>query len=280
MNICPEFSLLSQFLDDELGEMQGKEIYQHIETCPECRTRIVQVESAENKLRAVFDEPTAQLWTDAFTPACLSPEQISDYVHEALSDQTNVKAEQHLQICDLCLTEVQKAFHHNFFLTSTERRAVPPALQARVTALWNRSPEQERSPLSRLVIHIARKSLQLIEQRVVAPIRDVEELFVPLPVYRAEGKASILNLKIPVDQAEIRATIAGGEHGVELQMTLLNAEQEALVGQRIFLRQHGRAVFSAKTDDAGILRTPTLQPGIYEVSCPGITAVFQLELQT
>jgi hypothetical protein len=52
-----------------------------------------------------------------------------------------------------------------------------------------------------------------------------------------------------------------------------------LPGQRVSLRQHTRAIFSARTDAAGEVRPPRLEPGVYEVTCPGIRTAFRLDLR-
>lgn len=97
---------------------------------------------------------------------------------------------------------------------------------------------------------------------------------------RSEENLPALNLRLDAGQAEIRLTATQEGEGLALTLTLLSAEQKTLAGQRIFLRQHGRSIFSAKTDNGGTLRIPRLEPGIYEVACPGIAVTFQLELRS
>jgi hypothetical protein len=66
---------------------------------------------------------------------------------------------------------------------------------------------------------------------------------------------------------------------VGLVLALEEASGQRLADQRIFLRHHGRSIFSARTDAEGILRTPRLERGVYEVSCPGIGTSFRLDLR-
>jgi hypothetical protein len=60
---------------------------------------------------------------------------------------------------------------------------------------------------------------------------------------------------------------------------LLGNEEDALGGQRVFLRRHGRSIYSARTDAMGALTMPGMKPGVYEVSCPGIGTSFRLDLR-
>jgi hypothetical protein len=47
----------------------------------------------------------------------------------------------------------------------------------------------------------------------------------------------------------------------------------------VSLRRHGRTIYSARTDAAGALEMPRIDPGVYEVSCPGIGTSFRLDLR-
>ena len=58
------------------------------------------------------------------------------------------------------------------------------------------------------------------------------------------------------------------------------AEGVPLPAQRVSLQRHGRAVFSARTDDDGQIALPALERGVYEVSCPGVSAAFRLDLRS
>jgi hypothetical protein len=217
----------------------------------------------------------------AASPECLSPEFIAAYVQRVLADEENARAERHLQSCDACLNEVTDAFRISASLTAAEREPIPAMLKVRVASLWeNPAAEEKTVPFSRLVIRVAQQGLKLLAQHLTPPLLDVQEVLAPLPAYRAGEGSSALNLKINAGQAEIRATAVQEREGVILSLTLLGAGQQTLGGQRVFLRRHGRSVFSAKTDHAGVLRMPLLEAGIYEVACPGIQTTFQLELHS
>jgi hypothetical protein len=108
---------------------------------------------------------------------------------------------------------------------------------------------------------------------------DVQQMLSPLPAYRTDQAPQVLDLQIRAGEAEIKATASQEGDGISLQLTLVDNKRAALAGQRVFVRQDGRSIFSARTDSEGSLRTPHLQPGLYEVTCAGIEATFQLELR-
>lgn len=278
---CPDFSLLSQFLDHELGKEEEKKIRQHVEACPECHAQVGRIGQAKGMMRAGLTRSPSRHSLRAPSPECLSPEVVSGYIQHVLSDKDAIRAERHLEACDVCLNEVMGAFRVSSSLASAKREPVPATLKARVASLWESPPVEEKAvSLSRLVIQIARKGLKLLEQHLAPPLLDVQEMLVPVPAYRAEEGLSALNLRIHAGQTEIGVTAIQEGEGMALKMTLLGSEQEALANQRIFLRQGGRSIFSARTDQEGVLRMPHLEPGIYEVTCPGIHTTFQLELRS
>jgi hypothetical protein len=213
----------------------------------------------------------------------LSPETISAYVHHLLPAEEQQQVEAHLQHCNTCLAETQQAHRYTTLLATSERRLVPDSLKKQVVAMWQTSQTWQTSPAascSRLVIQIVQTGLQLIEKELVAPLRDVQSSLTPLPTYRTDQAAAPLSLHIETGHTAIKAIVSKEGEGVALRLTLLSAEQEGLSMQRIFLRQQGRSLFSAKTDREGTLRMPHLDPGTYEVACPGVPAAFQLELRS
>lgn len=216
----------------------------------------------------------------------LSPETISAYIHHLLPQEEQQQVEEHLQHCNACLTETQQAFQWATLLATPERRPVPDALKKQVAAMWQSSAPSDQtsscqtSSCSRLVIQIGQTGLQLIAKELVAPLRDVQSSLALLPAYRTDRTAAPLSLNIDIGHTAIKAVVSKEGEGVALRLTLLAPEQEGLSRQRIFLRQQGRSLFSAKTDQEGMLRMPHLDPGTYEVACPGISAAFQLELRS
>jgi hypothetical protein len=120
-----------------------------------------------------------------------------------------------------------------------------------------------------------------VGRHLVPPILGVEEFLLPAPAVRAPDQADGLGFVIRGPAAHIRATLVPAGEAVDLTLTVLDGTSaEVLAGVRVSLRQHGRTIFSARTDDAGVLRLPQLIPGVYEVACPGIHTIFRLDLRT
>ncbi len=276
---CPDSALLSQFLDHELGVEDEASIKQHISNCPTCQTKLERTSQAEKHAWSAYQRAAFRLPLKSPSQECLSPEIVAAYVQRALAAEDQKSIEKHLHACDACLSEIMEAFRIVSSLTTTLKESVPAALKAQVASLWESPQEKEQiGSFSRLVIQLAQQSLKLVAQRVVAPLTNIEEMLVPVPAYRTENAPSILNLRIKTGQAEIRAFAAQEGKSIALKLTFLSSEQNALAGHRVFLRQHGQSIFSARTDVEGALLLPSLEPGTYEVSCPGIQTTFQLEL--
>lgn len=226
--------------------------------------------------------------TETTSQSYLSPETISAYIHHLLPAEEQQHVEGHLQHCNSCLAETQQAFRYTTRLATPERQLVPDSLKNQVLAMWQTShtwrTSETSSPqvlsCSRLVIQILQTGLQLVETELMAPLRDVQLNLTRQPIYRNNQTAAPLSMHMDTGQTAIRAVANKEGEGIALRLTLLNPEHQGLSMQRIFLRQHGRSLFSAKTDRQGTLRMPHLVPGTYEVACPGIPAAFQLELRS
>lgn len=215
--------------------------------------------------------------SDGLRQPFLSPETIAAYVHHFLSTHEEEAVEAHLQGCDTCLREVQSAVRFAGHHTAQDTRPVPPLLKARVAALWQTS---QALPCSHLIVQRARSGLRLIAHELVAPLRDVQSHLTPLAAYRTDNTLSLLTLDIETEHADIKANLIQEGEAIALRLTLLGPEHDTMARQRVFLRQKGRSLFSAKTDQGGTLQMPPLAPGTYEVACPGIPATFELELRS
>lgn len=279
---CPAPILLSQYLDNEVESSAAQQMSSHVARCSHCRTQLLQLERANGGMKAMLSKISASPTPEqTSSDACLSPEIVAGYVDRLLSREESLEAEQHLQTCDWCLQEVAEATRITISLAVPNRLSVPDALKQKVVALWEPSRvEKATAALTRLVVQVAKKGMALIEQHLVPPFINVEEMLAPAGAYRtAEGPAT-LDLNIKTEQTEIRVTSVQEGEGMSLRMTFLDPAQEVLSGQRVFLRQQGRPIFSAKTDQKGMLRTPHLEPGTYEIDCPGTQAVFALEVRS
>jgi Putative zinc-finger len=275
---CPDLLLLSQLLDAELSPTtDAAAVRQHVETCAACRDQLARLDRATAAARAALaaSEPLAPLAAPA--PDCLTPDHIAAWAGRALAGDELRATDTHLERCDACLEEALAAVRTMATLDADPAVAVPNTLRARVSSRWDDVPASRS--LTELVIRVARAGATLLERCVVAPILDVEELGRPAPAVRAGEQTDALSFRIQAPEAQICATIVPEGEAVGLSLSLLGADDLALAGQRVFLRRHGRALYSARTDAAGALRLPRIEPGVYEVSCPGIGASFRLDLR-
>jgi hypothetical protein len=88
-----------------------------------------------------------------------------------------------------------------------------------------------------------------------------------------------LSLRLNAGEAEIAVLAIPEGDGVAVTLTLIGPERKVLADHRIFIRQQGRAIFSAQTNQQGVLQIPRLEPGSYEVACDEIHTTFLLELR-
>ena len=278
-SMCPDIMLLSRVLDHEASSPEEHTTTQHLATCVKCSTLMARLQRAtERGLTALAQSPSPSSIA-VRTASCLSPETIVAYVERVLPADDKDVAERHLQTCNACFNEVQTAFRAVSFLAAPAKKAVPATLKAQAATLWQQAKVGEQHPsLSRVVIQLAEKSLRLLEQNLVAPFFDIQEMLVPAPAYRSEEVSTRLDLKLTAGQHTITLTVVPDGEGIALTLTLLGPQQESLAGQRMFLNQQGKSILSKKTDRQGVLRVPHLDPGIYEIACPGIEASFEVEL--
>ena len=278
---CPTPLLLSQYLDHEVESSAAQQMSHHVKTCSLCYTQLRQLERVDGGMKAMLSKALVLATPDhAPSPACLVPEIITAYLDRVLSREESLHAEQHLQTCDWCVQEVTDATHLVAALATPTRLPVPNALTQQVAAGWEPSRiEKAKTTLSRLVIQVAKKGMALIEQHLTPPFLNVEEILAPAGAYRTAEGTTTLDLNIKTEQTEIHVTSVQEGEGMSLRLTFLDLAQEALAGQRVFLRQQGMPIFSAKTDHQGVLRTPHLEPGMYEIDCPTTQAAFALEVR-
>ena len=268
---CPEFSLLSQFLDGNLRKSEANHLSQHVASCHQCRAQIGHLEQAKEFEGAALSAVQNPISLPPSSAQCLPPETLFAYARGILSTAEERTVESHLPACGVCLYEVKEVMRAAATLTTVTLESVPAALEAQVSAKWETTPS-----LPRIVIQVAQEGLRLIEKYLTPPLLEVREILTPLPAYRSR---SALGLRLDAGEAEITVVAAREQEGVVVKLTLTGAEQKALGGRRIFLRQRGRAVFSEQTNAQGVLVMPFLAPGNYEVACHEIHTTFLLELR-
>jgi len=277
---CPEFSLLSQFLDGDLKTAETIQLSQHVTSCHHCQTHMTDLEHARKFERAALSAAQNSLSQPTASGQCPEPEMLFAYAQGTLSTTEERTVDAHLFRCDVCLTEVREVMRAATTLATVQMESAPAELDQQIASQWVPPPT-----LPRLVLQLTQEGLRLIDKYLTAPLLDVLEIPAPLPAYRsgsasgARQNSTALGLRLNAGETEISVAAVREQHGVVVKLTLLGTEQKALGGRRIFLRQRGLAIFSEQTDEQGVLFMPLLAPGTYEVSCHEIHTTFLLELR-
>ena len=99
------------------------------------------------------------------------------------------------------------------------------------------------------------------------------------PASSVAGRVAVAAPIVQASAGSIEATVVPDGDSVHLDLLLRDLNDVALGGERIFLRQKGRSLFSARTNEAGEIHLPRIDPGVYEVACTGIDTSFRLDLR-
>jgi hypothetical protein len=279
---CPDPELLSRLLDRELGAEEEATLRRHVENCAVCGAHFRQLGKVKDTVQAELRHARSRSSLSTLSSTCLSPERIAAYVHRLLPADEYAVAERHVSACPACLGEVMEALRVNKTLKRTRQASVPAALKARVASHWEQLSAPavtEEAKLSRFVLQLAQKGVQLVDQYLVTPLLDVHTLLAPQPAYRVDEVWAPLQLTLHADQATIAITAVPEGTGLSLRLTMMGPDAAVLTGQRVFLRQNGKSIFSARTNHEGLIQIPHIEPGMYELSCAGIQTSFQLELR-
>ena len=271
---CPDLLLLSQLLDGELDAHDSAAA--HVATCAACASRVARLREAERGAGAEAHRAPASETTPSVD--CLTPADLVAWLAPTASARERRPLNAHLDACDHCLGEVLAAARTMARLDTGPSHPVSDVLRARVASRWA-SPAAPRS-LTALAVAVTRSGARLIERHVVAPFRDLVEVAPMAVPVRATADVGTLEFELRADETRIRTTVVPSGDAVSVTMVLADAAGAPLPAQRVSLQRHGRAVFSAHTDDAGQIALPVLERGVYEVSCPGVAAAFRLDLRS
>ena len=270
---CPDLLLLSQMLDGELDANEPARA--HVSTCVTCTARLTRVRNAEKAAGAAARRDPAI--ESAPSMGCLTPTQLVAWLDPTASVRERSTINAHLDGCDHCLGEAIAAARIMAQLDAGPSHPVSEVLRARVASRWASAPA--RRSLTELAVAVTRAGARLIERHLAEPFRDLVEVApVAVPV-RATADVGTLHFELRADETRIRTTVVPSGDAVSVTMVLADAAGAPLPAQRVSLQRHGRAVFSAHTDDAGQIALPVLERGVYEVSCPGVAAAFRLDLR-
>ena len=271
---CPDLLVLSQLADGELAS--GASVGVHVEACPSCTGRLARVRDAENSARAAARREAAP--DAAPSPGCLTPAALMAWLDPTASERERRPMSVHLDGCDRCLGEALAAARMMARLDSGPSQPVSDVLRARVASRWQAAPAARS--LTELVVSASRAGVRLLDRHLVAPFRDLAELAPAAAAVRASADVATLQFELRADGTRIRTTVVPAGDAVSVTMVFADTEGVPLPAQRVSLQRHGRAVFSARTDEDGQIALPTLERGVYEVSCPGVSAAFRLDLRS
>lgn len=270
----PDLEILSQILDGELSPTAAAATSSHLEGCATCRRRLERLQ----RLAAVaLDQAGAEARPVASRRReCPGVSGLMGWRDPAIPAAQGAALRRHLETCDACLGEAMAASRLLARLDATPSLAVPRELKARVEALA--AKPLAAGELSRLVVRVARAGAELLESHVLAPLRELTLLPAPLAAVRSEASGLSFELRAP--DAVITTTVVPSGEDVGVLVAMADEAGRPLVGQRVYLKRHGRALYSARTDDAGTLRLPAITRGLYEVACPGVATAFCLDLRS
>jgi hypothetical protein len=266
---CLDLLTLSQLHD---GEAPSAAAADHLAECVDCRARQAHLTAAARE--AAWASATDVDASGTRGADCLSPELLSAWVARVLSGPALRAVDDHLESCTACLAEALSVRATLARLDEGRRLTVPLSLQARVAQRWG-----EPETFSTFVLRLGRRTLALVEQHLVEPLREVHETLLPAPALRAADTAEGLRFTLRAPAFEIEVTALPVDDAVALTLALRDAEGGILTGQRAFLRHHGRPMYSARSDADGSVRLPRIERGVYEVSCPGMGIAFRLDLR-
>jgi len=272
----PHLLVLSQLSDGELPAAEAGFIAAHVGACPSCDARLARL----GRVLAATSRTAYAAATDAPVPrsaACPAPDLLAGWRDPALPTPDRVALAGHLESCDACLGEALGASRLLARLDATPPLAVPDDLKTRVASLWPAA--EAESALSRLVVRVTRAGAELVESHLLSPLRELVAVPVAAPTMRNAAAGAALSFELHAAEATITTTITPAGDGVGLSLRIVDDDGEPLAEQRVYLRRHGRSLYSARTDADGRLRMPGVERGVYEVACPGIGTSFRLDLR-
>ncbi len=271
---CPAPEMLSRLVDAAFEDFEPgveEQVRRHVLQCATCAraqrrlervARGVRVRDAEDRAGSVGPRK----------PECLSDSEMLSLVEP----RPLPRADQHIEVCDRCLQEANALLRMNA-MNDRATASVPEALAERVASRWR---DDSTSSLTELVVQIGRDGLELVRRHVVAPLLELEPTGATAAV-RSNDQASREPVRFHLQAAagSIEATVFPDGDAVRLVLSLHDPNGAGLPGQRVHLRQKGRALFSARTGQDGTIQLPRIEPGTYEVSCTAIDTTFRLDLR-
>lgn len=273
---CPSPELLSRLVDRDFEGVDSEAeagVRAHVPTCEPCQREVSALQEAADALRAGTVAVSASLRAGMPGQDCLTQGELLS----VLDPSPPARVESHLAQCDTCLHEAT-ALLRTRAQADGSAVAVPVALAERVASRWG---SREEASISAIVVQLGRAGLELVRRNVVAPLLEIEPSALPVPVRSgAEAARTPVRFHLKAAAGSIEATAFPDGDAVRLELALRDASGESLAGERVYLRQNGRSLFSARSGEDGRVQLPRIEPGSYEVSCSAIDTTFRIDLRS
>src|SRR5262245_57373577 len=133
---CPEFSLLSQFLDGDLEKSQAHQLSQHVRSCQYCRAQIGDLKHAQEWERVALSALQSPISQSISPTSCLPPETLFSYAQGSLSPTEEQTVDAHILACGVCLSEAREVMRAAADLATVKLQSVPAELDAQVESQW------------------------------------------------------------------------------------------------------------------------------------------------
>jgi anti-sigma factor RsiW len=280
---CPEISALSSFLDDEFEESKNDWIRLHIQNCSTCADQIHRFQAADGLIRKHLAEPMP--FSDrSHTGDCISPEDMTAYLHDLLPANAKKRVEEHLDGCDACLSEFSSLAKATMQLDRSKTEPLPDGLRQRVEGLWARG-QKEREQILRLVVRLAKDGLELLRDSLFPSSIAVQEMFAPVGAYRTVERSSLPSgvlLKKSLPGIELSVMLEWkAENRAGLRIRIEDEKRNPVSGQRVVLRRNEVLLYSERTSADGDVTISDLEANTYllGIIISGKELNFELEMK-
>lgn len=163
IELCPEISVLSSLLDDELVGEENETVKFHVRNCPACVERLEYMAAGHLVLVKSLGKSIV-LGNHSKKKDCISAETMAAYFHDLLSVEEKTRVESHLDLCDACLSELTLLAKTEMQMRQSDMEPLPDSLRRRVEALWSEE-ESKKEKIPHLVTRLVREG--------IGPVRDL-----------------------------------------------------------------------------------------------------------
>lgn len=167
IELCPEISVLSSLLDDELVGEENETVKFHVRNCPACAQRLEYMAAGHQVLVKSLGK-SMTLGNHSKKKDCISAETMAAYFHDLLSVEEKTRVESHLDLCDACLSELTSLAKTEMQMRQSDMEPLPDSLRRRVETLWNEE-ESKKEQVPHLVTRLVREGIGLVRDLLPRP---------------------------------------------------------------------------------------------------------------